>query len=181
MIGLLANEVDPSDSTLWETPWLLVHVHVTMPPTATVSTAGLAVPLWALMNTIRPSFPTVTDPAGEREIAVPPRARQQHHVHHRIVGDQLIVLVQVPERPQCHGAVDRGHERGVHLGHAVVVEPQNHAAEAGVVRHVLRLHAVQHELPAGAVLRGELGDRKSTRLNSSHGYISYAVFCLNKT
>src|SRR2546422_6232315 len=32
-------------------------------------------------------------------------------------------------------------------------------------------------------LRGQLGDvedRKSTRLNSSHGYISYAVFCLKK-
>src|SRR2546422_3099126 len=28
------------------------------------------------------------------------------------------------------------------------------------------------------VLIGE--DRKSTRLNSSHGYISYAVFCLKK-
>src|SRR2546429_1164430 len=26
----------------------------------------------------------------------------------------------------------------------------------------------------------EPGDRKSTRLNSSHGYISYAVFCLKK-
>src|SRR2546422_5989971 len=26
----------------------------------------------------------------------------------------------------------------------------------------------------------EHGDRKSTRLNSSHGYISYAVFCLKK-
>src|SRR2546422_4118242 len=26
----------------------------------------------------------------------------------------------------------------------------------------------------------ELADRKSTRLNSSHGYISYAVFCLKK-
>src|SRR2546429_6065885 len=25
-----------------------------------------------------------------------------------------------------------------------------------------------------------LTDRKSTRLNSSHGYISYAVFCLKK-
>src|SRR2546422_7949520 len=36
--------------------------------------------------------------------------------------------------------------------------------------HVLRLHAV---------LVGH-GDRKSTRLNSSHGYISYAVFCLKK-
>src|SRR2546422_6011907 len=27
---------------------------------------------------------------------------------------------------------------------------------------------------------GHYGDRKSTRLNSSHGYISYAVFCLKK-
>src|SRR2546429_6133893 len=32
--------------------------------------------------------------------------------------------------------------------------------------------------PAGLV--EGLGDRKSTRLNSSHGYISYAVFCLKK-
>src|SRR2546429_6455519 len=29
-------------------------------------------------------------------------------------------------------------------------------------------------------VRLPLGDRKSTRLNSSHGYISYAVFCLKK-
>src|SRR2546429_6735297 len=28
--------------------------------------------------------------------------------------------------------------------------------------------------------RGRGQDRKSTRLNSSHGYISYAVFCLKK-
>src|SRR2546422_7461693 len=27
---------------------------------------------------------------------------------------------------------------------------------------------------------GKAEDRKSTRLNSSHGYISYAVFCLKK-
>src|SRR2546422_4202585 len=27
---------------------------------------------------------------------------------------------------------------------------------------------------------GLITDRKSTRLNSSHGYISYAVFCLKK-
>src|SRR2546429_949628 len=39
-------------------------------------------------------------------------------------------------------------------------------------------------LPAAALLpaAGWLSslDRKSTRLNSSHGYISYAVFCLKK-
>src|SRR2546422_5840774 len=35
--------------------------------------------------------------------------------------------------------------------------------------------------PAGGVSgRQALRDRKSTRLNSSHGYISYAVFCLKK-
>src|SRR5687768_18130009 len=34
---------------------------------------------------------------------------------------------------------------------------------------------------AGQVLRlRRKADRKSTRLNSSHGYISYAVFCLKK-
>src|SRR2546429_6167715 len=32
----------------------------------------------------------------------------------------------------------------------------------------------------GAALRQPTVDRKSTRLNSSHGYISYAVFCLKK-
>src|SRR2546422_2873439 len=35
-----------------------------------------------------------------------------------------------------------------------------------------------HHLPDSASFLG--GDRKSTRLNSSHGYISYAVFCLKK-
>src|SRR2546429_6494280 len=32
----------------------------------------------------------------------------------------------------------------------------------------------------GRAERGGNRDRKSTRLNSSHGYISYAVFCLKK-
>src|SRR2546422_6680316 len=34
---------------------------------------------------------------------------------------------------------------------------------------------VEHLLPSV-----QIQDRKSTRLNSSHGYISYAVFCLKK-
>src|SRR2546429_331359 len=35
-------------------------------------------------------------------------------------------------------------------------------------------------LPMGSHVNVSPGDRKSTRLNSSHGYISYAVFCLKK-
>src|SRR5687768_18280051 len=34
--------------------------------------------------------------------------------------------------------------------------------------------------PASASPAAASSDRKSTRLNSSHGYISYAVFCLKK-
>src|SRR2546429_3597837 len=34
--------------------------------------------------------------------------------------------------------------------------------------------------PGDVKLAHAILDRKSTRLNSSHGYISYAVFCLNK-
>src|SRR3712207_6901579 len=57
-----------------------------------------------------------------------------------------------------------------------------------------RSAVVQHLLDAGvdvaaadgmtalhwAAGRGDLEDRKSTRLNSSHANISYAVFCLKK-
>src|SRR3989449_5359705 len=56
--------------------------------------------------------------------------------------------------------------------------------------HCLGLERPAHQLyrlgPGGAIVPEVRGaaplarDRKSTRLNSSHGYISYAVFCLKK-
>src|SRR2546429_2860751 len=53
------------------------------------------------------------------------------------------------------------------IGMVIVVRAGEGALGALVARH-LELHWRQ------------LADRKSTRLNSSHGYISYAVFCLKK-
>src|SRR2546429_6751231 len=44
---------------------------------------------------------------------------------------------------------------------------------------VLALRYLRRSLPYTRILFTSL-DRKSTRLNSSHGYISYAVFCLKK-
>src|SRR5438309_6979862 len=41
-------------------------------------------------------------------------------------------------------------------------------------------HVAGQENGHGAGGGGEAGDRKSTRLNSSHSSISYAVFCLKK-
>src|SRR3712207_7933475 len=51
-------------------------------------------------------------------------------------------------------------------------------AAGGVPRPGRRLRAGVDRQGAGP--DGEPGDRKSTRLNSSHANISYAVFCLKK-
>src|SRR3712207_9393107 len=52
------------------------------------------------------------------------------------------------------------------------------AQGAGGRRAILRAHEPLARRPVGRV-RGH-ADRKSTRLNSSHANISYAVFCLKK-
>src|SRR5256884_4096214 len=61
--------------------------------------------------------------------------------------------------------------------------------ELGIARQLegavqVRLEIVQLPKPIHRAVAYSLGfrqgDRKSTRLNSSHGYISYAVFCLKK-
>src|SRR2546422_7918675 len=54
-----------------------------------------------------------------------------------------------------------------------------------VLRGVERLHRPPEGREGARAPGGRAGprgvrDRKSTRLNSSHGYISYAVFCLKK-
>src|SRR2546422_6538559 len=51
-----------------------------------------------------------------------------------------------------------------------ITAPTNGATVSGPVKVTLKATGVEI-VPA---------DRKSTRLNSSHGYISYAVFCLKK-
>src|SRR5207244_8160605 len=69
-------------------------------------------------------------------------------------------------------------------GLQAVPGPGLHAFEEGVIdadadvhlpRLVLRLSLLERQL-----VGGHDGDRKSTRLNSSHQIISYAVFCLKK-
>src|SRR5687768_13384855 len=43
-----------------------------------------------------------------------------------------------------------------------------------------KLAAELHVVIIASLFEKRTKDRKSTRLNSSHGYISYAVFCLKK-
>src|SRR3712207_7577461 len=56
------------------------------------------------------------------------------------------------------------------------LQPESHhGAVGGVLLHRLEGEGVVQEVHAV-----HQGDRKSTRLNSSHANISYAVFCLKK-
>src|SRR2546429_7140384 len=61
-------------------------------------------------------------------------------------------------------------QRGI--GRLLVKEVLNWARSRNA--RILQLMVTSHNEPAICL------DRKSTRLNSSHGYISYAVFCLKK-
>src|SRR5258708_19104688 len=52
--------------------------------------------------------------------------------------------------------------------------------QLGVNRVVVRIRPAQIVVAVPLVGFGRIRDRKSTRLNSSHQIISYAVFCLKK-
>src|SRR2546422_6178001 len=59
-----------------------------------------------------------------------------------------------------------------------LVQPPALVVDRRVHRRHLRDAADEAAARRLQPLAREPGDRKSTRLNSSHGYISYAVFCL---
>src|SRR3712207_7744097 len=74
--------------------------------------------------------------------------------------------------------------RSVQLG-IRLIEQRAEGLERGVLAEVVHAVAVHHDgrsarTAEAAVLYHANQDRKSTRLNSSHANISYAVFCLKK-
>src|SRR2546422_6441411 len=57
---------------------------------------------------------------------------------------------------------------------------KNLPAEFSKTNNVKWVASLPGASAATPIVWGDRVDRKSTRLNSSHGYISYAVFCLKK-
>src|SRR2546422_8269069 len=87
---------------------------------------------------------------------------------------------------QCENAwadIDVQLKRRYDLIPNVVETVKGYAAhEKGTLEAVInaRSRAMAAQGPAAKGEAEGILDRKSTRLNSSHGYISYAVFCLKK-
>src|SRR2546422_7139380 len=93
------------------------------------------------------------------------------------------------DNPLLAEPLSAAHIKRMLLGHWGTTPGQNFIYAH--LNHIIRAYGVNmiyisgpgHGGPAlvgNAYLEGTNGDRKSTRLNSSHGYISYAVFCLKK-
>src|SRR5207247_11311427 len=77
--------------------------------------------------------------------------------------------------PNAYFIVLLGGEAGLRCGEIMALE----WSDVDLGKRQLRVQRSAGRVAAYAEDRGELGaDRKSTRLNSSHEWISYAVFCL---
>src|SRR3989449_4518484 len=104
--------------------------------------------------------------------------------------DGAVVDAHIAEQDQRGGAMGAGGGaagvRGPPAQPQQLLDVQPPARVLHDVDHRLpQLELEQHHPPGCEVERivahvGARQDRKSTRLNSSHGYISYAVFCLKK-
>src|SRR3712207_8880565 len=69
---------------------------------------------------------------------------------------------------------------GASLVPILLCEFQRHHPGLRVSLTISDTQAVTERVAARELELGVVGDRKSTRLNSSHANISYAVFCLKK-
>src|SRR5436309_4834191 len=109
---------------------------------------------------------------GKWPVATRPRAGRQHRSHERRGP------LPVPSRLQVlhlRNVVDPAGSDPRHRG-ALADDPAPGAHRRGAEPDLAR--AAHHDQRDGAQTHAR--DRKSTRLNSSHVKISYAVFCLKK-
>src|SRR5256884_9080256 len=95
----------------------------------------------------------------------------------RVDGDLFRARIQdflrVRHAANAAGDTERNIQNARYPAHPLAIDAAAFGARGDVIEDQLVRALV-------AISRRELHDRKSTRLNSSHGYISYAVFCLKK-
>src|SRR3989449_2836541 len=108
----------------------------------------------------------VVSVAGAQQSAIPP-AVQAATLGQTVPVDPLITVGTLPNGLRYYVRENRQPQARAELRLVVnagsVLEDEDQRGLAHFVEHM-----------------SFNGDRKSTRLNSSHGYISYAVFCLKK-
>src|SRR5688572_1612444 len=104
--------------------------------------------------------------------------QQRSEHYHPVLGPCLEDFLQYQQAEGAdHRAAGGGHAAEDHHEHQLARLVPAHQAGGDVAGVVGVQRARQAAQRAGHDERGEAQDRKSTRLNSSHSQISYAVFC----
>src|SRR5574337_1677094 len=102
--------------------------------------------------------------------------RKRHHIAMVLAG--FVLLSAGPALAEIYYRID---ENGIAHFTNTPTTPQHRLLQPEVLPSTSRLTAANmSELIEALAAEYELDDRKSTRLNSSHHSISYAVFCLKK-
>src|SRR2546429_4555338 len=91
-------------------------------------------------------------------------------------GRRHVVQQRVHSEPRC----DQYQERHPRNSRSSYLMKFYRFDDRGTARLMDRRRPCRQGLNRGSPRHRFCRDRKSTRLNSSHGYISYAVFCLKK-
>src|SRR2546422_7617915 len=100
--------------------------------------------------------------------------RHDRHEARACVGDDLAdIVLRIEATVRLAVEAPRGRVLVLSTDERLTA-PRAHLRETRVLLDLEAPPLVVGQVPVEAV------DRKSTRLNSSHGYISYAVFCLKK-
>src|SRR2546426_7637764 len=127
-----------------------------------------------------PANPTMTDPPD------PPAPLPQPPGEAARIGQQneadLVARALAGDRAAFGTLVERYAATARRVARAVLGDPDDadDAAQDGMLSALLKLEQYDPRRPFGPWLLRIVADRKSTRLNSSHLVISYAVFCLKK-
>src|SRR5437899_2060182 len=130
-----------------------------------------------------PANPTMTDPPDPPD---PPAPLPQPSGEAARIGQQneadLVARALAGDRAAFGTLVERYAATARRVARAVLGDPDDadDAAQDGMLSALLKLEQYDPRRPFGPWLLRIVADRKSTRLNSSHLGISYAVFCLKK-
>src|SRR2546422_1807972 len=115
-----------------------------------------------------------------REVRIVPLIKRHRELG--IVAVHRSLGIRTDRIDRIHGAVVRRAGQPAQIAQPMSgrEQPKRPLAEQEVLTCGRRSRIRQRSEREAAVIRriGAERDRKSTRLNSSHGYISYAVFCL---
>src|SRR2546429_9796528 len=124
------------------------------------------------MTSRRLAEPTITRPTTS-DTSAPVRAMESRD---RKVRRRCAFACRSESKPHASTAMDHFHSFGYVPG-SIRTRPVSAAAPdfAMTISSV-----VMRAFDSATASPRTKSDRKSTRLNSSHGYISYAVFCLKK-